>query len=139
MRACRSSARASACSSAAGSATSRGFALALDRQVGGDIAAPQRLAGCPAQRRLQRVPAGWQAEAQIEPPAIDAAQFPRPGEARGAAFGPGEACHRSERGTHVAGLLSAIPRHEQPPAAFHASLRHAILGTIGDNRTRSDR
>ena len=63
-----------------GRATSRVLASRLTRQVGGDVAALQRLPGGLAQRRLQRVPAGRQAEAQVEAAAVHAAQLPGPGQ-----------------------------------------------------------
>jgi len=74
--------------------------LALDREVGTDIAALQRLADGLAHGRFQRIGAGGQAQAQIEATAIDAAQFPGPGEAVGLPFGAGEAGHGGERCAH---------------------------------------
>ena len=53
--------------------------LALHRQRGGDVAALQHAAGRFLQRALQPVEAVGQAQADIEPPAVDAADFPEEG------------------------------------------------------------
>ena len=85
--------------------------FALDGQAGGDVAALQALAGGFAQGGLEGVPAGGQAEAQVEAAAVDAAQLPGPGEAVGTAFGAGKSGHRGERGGH-GGLVSAEEHSE---------------------------
>ena len=52
---------------------------ALHGQVGVDRAARERLGGAAARRRLDRVPAGRQAQPQIEPLGVDRLDLPGPG------------------------------------------------------------
>jgi ribosome modulation factor len=96
------------------------FALAPHREIGGDVAALQHFAGGLAHRGLQRVPAGRQAQPQVEAAAVDTAHFPRPGKAGGASFRAGKSSHRGECVGHTAGLLSAGPAHGYP-MAMHGS------------------
>ena len=73
--------------------------LTLDVQRRGDIAPLEDLARRIAQGRFQRVKAIGQAQAQIEPPPIDAAHFPKEGSTIGqGAIGTGETGHGSKLG-----------------------------------------
>ena len=72
--------------------------VALDREVGGDVAALELGGGGLAQGGLQRVEPGRQAEAQFQAAAVDAAQLPGPGESVGDPLGAGESGHRGQVG-----------------------------------------
>src|SRR5204863_8384812 len=67
-----------------------------DAQRRRDIAAAAALPQGGAQLRLQRLETGRQAKAQFERAAVDAAQFPDPGDAVGLALAAGEAGHAGD-------------------------------------------
>jgi len=108
------------------------FALPLHLQIRGDRSAPQRFAGSLAQHGLKCVRTRRQAEAQIEPTAVDAAQFPRPGEASRASLRVGESGHRRDCVAHATGSPSAAPGIEYPaPVDVRPSL---ITGASAGHR-----
>ncbi len=78
-----------------------GLGLALDREVGGDIAALQRLARDFSPTGLQTVPPIRQSEAQFQGAAVDAAQLPCPHNTFDGALGSGESGHGGD-GCHGA-------------------------------------
>ena len=82
--------------------------LALDREVGGDVAALQHLADRLAQGGLQRVPAGRQTQAQIEPLPLTLRSSHAQDRPAALPSVPGESSHRGEGGAHVARLLSVV-------------------------------
>ena len=94
-------------------------------------------AGRLAQRGLQRVAAGRQAEAQVEAAAVDAAQFPDPGHASALALRAGETGHGGEGGGHrrpcVGGRVrsSSRPASDCEPAICRAMERFAAVLVTG--------
>ena len=74
-----------------------GFGLALNREVGGDIAALQRPARDFPPTGLQTVPSIRQAEAHFQGAAVDAAQLPCPRNTLDGALGSGKSGHGCDR------------------------------------------
>src|SRR5262249_29254317 len=81
----------------------RRWRRAVDRQVGRDIAAANALRQRGAQLRLQRIEAGRQAQAEIKRLAVDAFQFPGPGNTLDLAVGAGKPGHAGD--SHAGSLF----------------------------------
>jgi hypothetical protein len=87
----------------------RGRRQARDGERRRDVAAAAALSEGGAQLRLQRLEAGRQAQPQFERAAVDAAQFPDPGDAVGLALGAGEAGHAGDAHAPALGCYAAAP------------------------------